>query len=60
MSNIRHFTAEAVVRGVDCEPGDMVTSRVAPMVDLVSPNPEDQPRAWVELVVEQFVSELES
>lgn len=59
ISNVRHFTAEIVVRGVDCEPGDMVTSRTVQVADLASANPEQEPRAWIEWVVEQHTADLE-
>ena len=56
-SNIRYFTSDLVIRGVDVEPGDMVVGKVAEMADYVPAGSVDPERAWIEWTVEQYLSE---
>jgi hypothetical protein len=52
VSNVRSWTGEVVIRGVDVEPGDMVTSKLAKLVDR-TPTVGD-PEPWIELDMEPY------
>jgi hypothetical protein len=57
VNNVRHFTGDFVIRGVEIESSDMTVNRSFALVDFVPTGSVDGPRAHIEWAIEQYSSE---
>lgn len=54
LSNLRHFTSEVVVRGVDVQDGDMSIEKSVALQDYQAPGSIEAPRPYIDWLISQI------